>query len=80
MKINKHNGVFILPDADHVEGATLHKAADWRLSTVDIQFRNASAGWCQTTMTVPNALYLLNLLEAMMVEQGYDQYRRPPAA
>lgn len=70
------DGIAKLPDADHVEGVVLTKGATPQTSRVEIQYRNARTGWCKVEMTLPNALYLLTLLEGMSQNHGYEKLRK----
>lgn len=67
-----------LPDADHVDGTILEVGPTPQTSIVKIQYSNARTGTHEVAMNVPNALYLLNVLEALAKEHGFDHLRHPP--
>jgi hypothetical protein len=67
-----------LPDADHVECAVLEKGPTPQTSIVKIQYNNARTGRHEVAMDVLNALFLLNALEALSQEHGYEPLRHPP--
>lgn len=71
-------GITQLPDADRMEGVSLIPGATPQTTSVAIQYRNARTGWCEVKMPLLDALYLLNALEALAVDHGYDHLRRPP--
>ena len=77
MKKDKHS-ITQLPDADRMEGVSLLAGATPQTIQVSIQYRNARTGWCEVKMPLLDALYLLNLLEALSADHGYDALRRPP--
>lgn len=78
MKLTKRDGCYQLPDCDHLEGISLLPAPTPKASRVTLQYRNATAGWCKVEMPLLDALYLLNPLEALSAQNGYDALRRPP--
>lgn len=77
METGEH-GITQLPDADRIQGATLIPGATPQLTSVSTQYTNARTGRCELKMPLLDALYLLNLLEALSADHGYDPLRRPP--
>ena len=76
--MNKNDGITQLPDADRIQGVHLLPGASPHLTEVALQYSNARTGWCEVKMPLMDALYLLNLLEALSKEHGYDALRKPP--
>jgi len=76
--MNKSDDITQLPDADRIQGVHLLPGASPRLTEVALQYSNTRTGWCEVKMPLMDALYLLNLLEALSKEHGYDTLRRPP--
>lgn len=72
------NGITQLPDADRILGVHISPGASPRLTEVSIQYTNSRTGWCELKMPLLDALHLLNLLEGLAVDHGYDHLRRPP--
>lgn len=71
-------GITQLPDADRIQGVQLLPGESPQLSSVAIQYTNARTGLCELKMPLLDALYLLNVLEALSADHGYDALRRPP--
>lgn len=78
--MNDENGIMQLPDADRIQGVRLLPGASPALTSIALQYSNARTGWCEVKMPLLDALYLLNLLEAMAVDHGYDHLRHPPGS
>lgn len=76
--MNKKSSITQLPDADRILGVQLLPGTSPALSSISIQYSNARTGLCDLKMPLLDALYLLNLLEALSVDHGYDSLRRPP--
>lgn len=76
--MSKTKGITQLPDADRMEGIALHPGPTPQTTHVSIQYRNSHTGWCEVKMPLLDALYLLNQLEALSADHGYDPLRRPP--
>lgn len=74
----KKDGVTQLPDADRIQGVHVSPAASPRLTVVSLQYTNAHTGLCELRMPLLDALYLANMLEAMIQNHGYESLRRPP--
>lgn len=77
MKLNRQHGCYQLPDADRVKGVTLERRQTPEASTVTIQYQNGTAGWCKVRMSFLDAQYLLNGLEQMSLDSGWDHLRHP---
>ena len=67
-----------LPPVGRIQGLSLVPHADPKQAKVTLQYTDPSNEWCEITMPLLDALYLLNLLEAMSKEQNLDHLRRPP--
>ena len=67
-----------LPNVDRIRGIELSRSESPQESKVSLQYSDQNNEWYETEMSLLDALYLLNLLEAMSREQGYDDLRRPP--
>ena len=67
-----------LPNVDRIRGIELSRSQSPQESKVSLQYSDQSNEWYETEMPLLDALYLLNLLEAMSREQGYDYLRQPP--
>lgn len=62
-----------------IEGLRLEPHADPAQARVVIQHSDHTHGWSDIQMGLLDALYLLNLLEAMSAEQSLDHLRKPPS-
>ena len=71
-------GVKPLLRVGRIRGCALTKAADPKLCVVELQYTDPTGAECSIEMGLPDALYLLNLLEAMSRDEGYDHLRRDP--
>ncbi|MDT7836477.1 hypothetical protein [Aquabacterium sp. OR-4] len=73
-----------LPQVGRIEGVSLlGQGSDPSRLKVELQYTGPGpdAGtWYSTTMPLLDALYLLNLLEALSQQGGLDHLRRPPGA
>jgi hypothetical protein len=69
-----------LPDADQILGVQLHQNRTAESSSVEVQYRNAAKGIQSVRMPFLDALFLLNALEQMSLDSGWDSRRRPPTA
>ncbi len=69
-----------LPDVGRIQGFNVERQqqGDPRDGVLTLQFTDRAGHWHQTKMSVGDALYLLNLLEAWSRDEGLDQLRRPP--
>ena len=75
MNVNK------LPDAGHIEGLLLDGPKQAPLQCqVELQYtdRTPQKNWHGLSMSMPDALYLLNLLEQMALDAKVEHLRRPP--
>lgn len=68
-----------LPDADRILGVQIHQNRTAESSSVEIQYQNAVKGVHSLRLPFLDALYLLNALEQMSLDSGWDARRRPPA-
>lgn len=73
------NGITQLPDADRIEGISLVRGLSPQASHLKLQYRNAHTGLCEVQMPLLDAMYLLNLLEALSKENGLEILRKGPA-
>lgn len=76
--MTNNRGITQLPDADRILGLHIEPAGSPRLTVVSLQYTNARTGDCEVRIPLLDALHLLNLLEAMSANHGYDALRRPP--
>lgn len=63
-----------LPTVGKIEGLALTPHEDPARARVTLQYTDPTGGWCETSMRLPDAVHLQNLLTAMCEEQGI----RPP--
>jgi len=66
-----------LPDVGRISGATLQKSTTAALSMVVVQYSDLTGSLFELRMPVLDALYLLNVIEAITEDSGYDHLRRP---
>jgi len=78
IKKDSKSGVYKLPNVDRIRGIRLSKGESPQKSTVFLQYTDRNNEWYETEIPLLDALYLLNLLEGMSREQGYDHLRQPP--
>lgn len=74
-----------LPDVGRIQGLVLQPSPlrDPAAMRVELQYtaRTQPTQWHSLQIPLLDALHLLNLLEAMSAEQGFDHLRRgPPSA
>lgn len=73
-----------LPDVGRIQGLQLQDSPlrDPAAMRVELQYtdRESTSVWHTLQIPLLDALYLLNLLEAMSQEQGFDHLRRAPGA
>lgn len=74
----KQSGITQLPDVDRIQGVHLQPGATPALTEVALQYSNARTGLCELRIPLLDALYLLNVLERLSQENGYDALRKPP--
>lgn len=71
-----------LPDVARIEGLQLQHSgsADPATHRVEVQYTDRTPGKQLHSLTMPllDALYLLNLLEAMARDHRFDHLRQPP--
>ena len=72
------SGVYLLPPVGRIQGISLIPDEDPHKAVVELQYTDQNSEWYESVMPLLDALYLLNLLEAMSREQGFDELRRPP--
>lgn len=74
--------VHLLPEVGHMEGLQyLPPAGVAPLGgRVRLQYTDPKGEWQQVEMGVPDAMYLLNLLEQWSTDEHLDDLRRPPAS
>ncbi len=65
-----------LPDVAKIEGFILNKCDIPQNSTVSLQYSDHSNTWHEMEIPLTEALRLLNFLEKMSGEQGYDLLRQ----
>lgn len=76
-----------LPAVGRIEGLqlVLSGTSDPSSHHIEVQYtaRTPQAGWApqwhSLEIPLPDALYLLNLLEAMSRDNGFDRLRQPPS-
>lgn len=72
--------VIKLPDVQSIEGLVLQRSgsADPKTHRVELQYigRTSQGERHSVTMPLLDALYLLNLLETMAQDEGFDHLRR----
>lgn len=71
-------GVKKLPDADRIDGLSYIGNANPRLARVELQYRTHTGQIYELHIPLLDALFLLNMLEAMSKEQGLEPLRHPP--
>ena len=72
------NGAYQLPNVEKIQGIFLTPHHDAERAQVSIQYTTHTDKWCELKMGLLDALYLLNLLEAMSTENKLHPLRRPP--
>ena len=73
--------VTTLPPVGRIEGVSLHgQGSDPSALTVELQYTGQTPlqAWHSVKMPLLDALYLLNLLEALSLQGGFDHLRRKP--
>ena len=68
-----------LPDVGRVQGGLLEEPGGSREAQVLIQYTDRSNEWCELRMSLPDAMYLLNILKAIQQEAGYEMPDDPHA-
>lgn len=69
--------ILMLPEVDRMEGLSYETTAGPDVATVELQWRNAHTGTCAVRMHLRDALYLANLLDQMIADQGLQHLIRP---
>lgn len=74
--------IVILPAVGRIEGLVVNTGASSSPAdrSVEIQYtaHTPTETWHSLTMPLPDALYLLNLLDEMCGSEGLQHLRRPP--
>jgi hypothetical protein len=83
MGINSDAGpVNRLPDVGRIQGVVLQRSAlkDPKADKIELQYtdRTPLQKWHSVQMPLLDALYLLNILESLSRDEGFDHLRRPP--
>lgn len=69
-----------LPDVDRIQSVVPTLYRDAKKSTVELRYTDHKQQLYELTMPLLDALYLLNCLEEMSREKGFDHLRRPPSS
>ncbi len=73
------NGCISLPPVGRIQGAMLDRHGTPKESFVHVQYESPhTKQWMELRIPLLDALYLLNILEAMSAANNLDVLRRPP--
>lgn len=66
-----------LPDVGRIQGVALSAAPTPQAAIVAVQYIDRTNALCEVRMSFLDALYLLNALEQISIDSGWDHLRRP---
>lgn len=65
-------GSIPLPDADRIQGATVIGAGTRKDTRTRLRYSDANGKWYSLEMPFLDAMYLLNVLRAIQVDEGFE--------